>query len=647
MKRKLALNTKMTIGGIVLLAVPLIIVGVIAYFRAAEAITKEAQSRSALTAKLLANSTQKILLEELEKAKGLAASHSAIAAAHKIATDGFEAAGKELAAIARTLEGLYNGSGKKYEAVDLIDASGLVIADSLGGEHVRRKINTKDRDYFKTAKEKGQANIGQAVISKASGKPVVVICAPIKSGTGSFEGAVLLVMPLDFISKMITETKLGKTGYGWMIDGKTRFIAHPNPDNLLNDDMAVANLKGMEEIGELMVAGKTGVTNYVYKGIPKICGYAPVPVAGWSLGATQDTDEFMGPIYSIRNIMALIMVISLVAAIIVIYFFSRTVANPIRKVAETLVGASDRVGSSSGEVAAAGQQLAEGASEQAASIEETSASLEEISSMTKSNAEHSNEADSLMKEASKAINTAGQDMVEMAASMARIAESGGEISKIVRSIDEIAFQTNLLALNAAVEAARAGEAGMGFAVVADEVRALALRSAEAARNTQSLVEDTVKRINEGAELVTTAQSGFDVVAKSSEKVASLVGEIAAASMEQSQGVDQVALATNEMDQVVQRNAANAEESAAAAEEMSGLAEIMHSMVNQLAILVNGDKGLSGGKGAQYTSKAPRSPKAHSAIPDRTQGGAQSDLTLSRGMAGNEFGPQDGDDLEDF
>jgi methyl-accepting chemotaxis protein len=259
----------------------------------------------------------------------------------------------------------------------------------------------------------------------------------------------------------------------------------------------------------------------------------------------------------------------------------------LKRVIEDLTQSSEQVAAASGEVYRAGQSLAQGSSEQASSLEETSASLEEMASMTKQNAENAGQADSMMKEAGTIVGRANSSMKELRQAMDKINTASDETAKIIKTIDEIAFQTNLLALNAAVEAARAGEAGAGFAVVADEVRNLAMRAAEAAKNTSALIEENISDIKSGSQLVVDTDEVFQEVLESASKVGELVGEIAAASGEQSQGIDQINSAMGQMDKVTQGNAANAEESAAAAEELSAQAETMKSFVDNLAVLVGG------------------------------------------------------------
>ncbi|MBI5586517.1 MAG: MCP four helix bundle domain-containing protein [Deltaproteobacteria bacterium] len=278
---------------------------------------------------------------------------------------------------------------------------------------------------------------------------------------------------------------------------------------------------------------------------------------------------------------------SLISGVFLSIFITRMITNRLKKVIAGLREGADQVASAAGQVSSASQSLAEGASEQAAGLEETSSSMEEMSSMTKQNAHNAGQANTLMAETGQVVDEANRSIDRLTGSMNEISQASEETGKIIKTIDEIAFQTNLLALNAAVEAARAGEAGAGFAVVADEVRNLALRAAEAAKNTAGLIEDTVKKVKKGSEIVIRTNEAFLKVAGGSKKTSELVAEIAAASQEQAQGIEQVSKAIAEMDRVVQQNAAGAEESASASEELNAQAEQMKDFVQQLVNLVGG------------------------------------------------------------
>ncbi|MFH1487885.1 MAG: methyl-accepting chemotaxis protein [Pseudomonadota bacterium] len=266
-------------------------------------------------------------------------------------------------------------------------------------------------------------------------------------------------------------------------------------------------------------------------------------------------------------------------------FSTRKIVRIIKSFINGVSDAAEQVASGARQVSNTSQALADGASEQAASLEESSSSLEEMSSMVKQNAGNAEEAKGMMAEATKVLSKVNAHMTDMSGAMDEINTSSEETGKIIKTIDEIAFQTNLLALNAAVEAARAGEAGAGFAVVADEVRNLAMRAAEAAKNTANLIENTIKTVKNGAQLTKLTQQAFHESIEISGKVSELVQEIAAASREQSEGIEQVNRSVSQMDQVVQQNAAGSEESASASQEMSAQSESMKEMVNDVANFV--------------------------------------------------------------
>jgi len=637
--KKRSLSFKLIVGGIVIVLLPLLVVGIFSINKASNALESAAKHEAETIAKDLSNMTQLVLKEEVKLAQQVGTAHATVAAAtaHAAADD---SAGANIAILNKMLADTMKAVGEDYESVLIVDAAGKVFADGSNGKH--KGLALSQRDYFKIAKN-GQANISTPIKSKISGNPIAPVCAPIYAVDGRFLGAVITVLKIDFISEKITTVKVGQTGYPFMVDQNGLIIAHPVEKHILATNLT--ETKGMEGIMAQMLSGQTGVEHYEFEGIDKIAGFAPVALTGWSIGVTQPSEEFMAAANSIRNVILLVSVIFLVLTVLGVLWFARSISKPVNVVIEGLNEGADQVASASGQVSSAGQSLAEGASEQAASIEETSSSLEEISSMTRQNADNANQADTLMKEANVIVDQANDAMDELTTSMEEISKASDETSKIIKTIDEIAFQTNLLALNAAVEAARAGEAGSGFAVVADEVRNLAMRAADAARNTAGLIEDTVKKIGDGSEIVTKTNDAFDQVSSSTKKVADLVGEISAASNEQSQGIGQVNQAVNEMDKVVQQNAANAEESASAAEEMNAQAEQMKGMVNDLILLVKGGNGAATVNPMAKLTDGHRSQRKPHTLPKAQDDGFTVQQSPER--TSEQIIPLDGDDFEDF
>ncbi len=293
------------------------------------------------------------------------------------------------------------------------------------------------------------------------------------------------------------------------------------------------------------------------------------------------------------EMITMLLLVSLGCMVLIIplsVLFSNSLSRPISRVIVRANDAADQVASSSNDVFAASQSLSSGVSDLAASIEESSSSLEEMAAMTARNSQNAGETNSLVQESSGIVETVTVSMNQLTASMADISTASQETSRIIKTIDEIAFQTNLLAFNAAVEAARAGEAGAGFAVVAEEVRNLAMRTAEAAKNTEELIKGTVKKVSDGAGVVTRTNDAFMQMTEFSTKIGELVGEITTASGEQAQGIEQINKAVAQMDKVIQQNSAGAEESSMASKEMNVQSGRMKSIVEDLTVIVGG-KGM--------------------------------------------------------
>jgi len=292
----------------------------------------------------------------------------------------------------------------------------------------------------------------------------------------------------------------------------------------------------------------------------------------------------------------------LAIAAAVVFVIRRTRAEMVELTTQ-LTQAAHGTAAAAGQVSTSAQSLSRGATEQAASLEETSASMEEMASMTRKNAENSQSAAALMGEVDGKVQGSNQALGDMVASMASIQESSQQVAKIIKTIDEIAFQTNILALNAAVEAARAGEAGMGFAVVADEVRSLAQRSAQAARDTAALIEESIAKAQSGNTRVEQVAAAISGITESVAQVKGLVDEVSVASRQQTQGIDQVSQAIAQMEKVTQTTAATAEESAAASEELTAQAGGSMQVVGRLEMLVGTAVAPAPARGARPKSRS--------------------------------------------
>jgi hypothetical protein len=284
------------------------------------------------------------------------------------------------------------------------------------------------------------------------------------------------------------------------------------------------------------------------------------------------------------TVAAMVVVLSLLVSLLVHYLM----AIPLKRVAAVLHDHAEEVTEAATQVSSSSEAVAEGASEQAASLEETSASLTQLATVTKTNTEHTKHATELAQATHVAANQGAVHMNELDSAIQDINASSGDISKIIKIINEIAFQTNILALNAAVEAARAGEAGMGFAVVADEVRSLAGRSSQAAKETEARIAGALAKTARSAELSHRVIATFTEILENAKQVNDLDLDVAHASDEQSQGIAQISTAVAQMDQVTQSNAASAEESAAAAEQLNGQAATMKEAVAGLLALIGAD-----------------------------------------------------------
>ncbi|MGD8453895.1 MAG: methyl-accepting chemotaxis protein [Phycisphaerae bacterium] len=445
---------------------------------------------------------------------------------------------------------------------------------------------------------------------------------------GEWVGALYVGVPEQILAALreaIMSIKVGKSGYVYVLNarGDTRGYYVISKDGARDgeDISGAKDANGnlfIQEICDTALAlkeGGIGDARYAWKNagdtvsrdkVVKVAYFAPWD---WVIGVGAYEDEFFEAATQMEKQTAEALAagrqtqdaatataltwcagaggVLLVLAIAMALFVARGVARPITRLIKGLNEGADQVNEAASQVASAAQQLAEGASEQASSLEKASNALEEMATMTRNNAEHARQASGLATKARTGANTGDHTVVQLNEAMAAINDSSGQISRIIKVIEEIAFQTNLLALNAAVEAARAGEHGKGFAVVADEVRNLAQRAASASGDVTGLIENSVERARDGARVAADVGSVLGTVVTDITGVADLLEGITRASEEQAQGVDEINTAVSQVDRVTQQNAAGAEESASAAEELAAQAQTMRSMVGRMVGVVSG------------------------------------------------------------
>jgi len=422
------------------------------------------------------------------------------------------------------------------------------------------------------------------------------------------------------LRRAIMATRVGKTGYVYVLDSKGRYVISKDGKRDGEDISQAKSADGqlfIQEICKKALALKPGELaehRYEWKNdgdavarmkVARIMYFEPWD---WVIGAGSYVDEFCAAEQKIvalsrSGIIWLVCaaVGAAVVSLVIWWFVGGNLASKIGDCVRQLEAAAAQVSDASSQVAQASQQMAEGSSELASSLEETSSALEEMSSITRQNADNAKQANAITAESKASAEKGGQAMSRMAQAIEKIKASSDQTAKIVKTIDEIAFQTNLLALNAAVEAARAGEAGKGFAVVAEEVRSLAQRSAEAAKNTASLIEESQANASNGVTVSGEVAGILEEIFRSVDKASQLIGEVSSASAEQAQGIEQVNTAVAQMDKVTQTSAANAEESASASEELSAQAKELNDMVGQLTRIVSGAQ--ANGNGAPVMAGA--------------------------------------------
>ncbi len=590
-----SIGFKLVSRGLLAVLIPLAVTGYMAIRNSSKAITELAQATAQDTAVSVADAITYVMAGEKQSAQILASNELIHAVTKVVNQKGIESSATVIAPLRQKMKEDYQIIKGKYLGVFVTNAEGIIYTGELASGKEYKGSNISKRACFQKAKSSSQPVVGNVVRSKSTGKLISFVCAPIVSESGQFQGVVGMSMKASVLTDLVTSRKVGKTGYAFMANSEGIINAHPVTKYVLELDLKT--LKGMEEITNSMVAGKTGVRQYHFKGTDKIAGFAPVVDTGWSVALTQNQKEFLNSVTAQRNATIIIALISLIIVAFLIVLVSRGITKPINSAVEGLkdiaqgegdltmrlkVTSKDEIGelatwfntfieklqgiigqindntklvdSSSGKLNTIAQELTTSAGDTSGRADNVAAAAEEMNvnmtnvaaameestintSMVASAAEEMTATISEIAKNAEDAHSISSAAVHQANStsekMSELGQAAQAISKVTETITEISEQTNLLALNATIEAARAGEAGKGFAVVANEIKELAKQTAEATMNIKTQIEGVQGTTNATVDEIAQISTVIN-------NINEIVGTISTAVVEQSSATQEIA-----------------------------------------------------------------------------------------------------------
>jgi methyl-accepting chemotaxis protein len=554
--KNLKLGTKLLLGGLLVIAIPIIIIGIVSVYQSSRSISVMGKGDMVSIAESLAGALEISMNEQISIVRNISYSNSVITAAEKVAREGEKNSQNEIISAQREITKIKEAEGDELSSILLVGKNGIAYASSDNGKV--KGLNVSGRDYLEKA-FKGTPNVGSVVISRAHGRVICTAACPIYASTGKdITGVVVMAMELKTLSNMLDKIKIGKTGYAYVIEKTGLYVTHPVKENILK--VNISQMKGMETVSQMLGAGKSGVTEYELDGIRKVAAVAYVPVTGWSVVAAIPTDELYAPARFTRDVIIAIGIIFLILASILFFFFARNLTRPLI----SLVGAAEQIASGDLAVKVMSENredeigaLARAFSLMIRSLKEKAQIAEKIAAGNLTvEVTPLSDADTLGNAFSTMVVKLRKQIKEIVEGVNVLASSGSEIMASVSQLTSGAAETST--------------AVSETTTTVEEVKQTAAVSAQKARHVADLGQKNVEISQAGLKSIEDTINGMNRIREQVESIADMVVRLS----EQSQAIGEIIATVNDIAEQSNLLAVNASiEAAKAGEQGKGFAVV--------------------------------------------------------------------------